>query len=663
MISLQQAAAALGGDINGERILCPGPGHSHVDRSLSVMFDPSAPGGFIVHSFAGDDPILCKDHVRDKCRLEPFKPAKPQFDEDQIAEQVRRIIGRAGASSPGPASKIVATYDYTDGKGALLYQVVRYEPKSFRQRRSDGNGAWIWNLDGVSRVPYRLQDLLQYPDGTVFVCEGEKDADRVASLGHCATTAASGKWTDDCVKPLAHRDVFNLEDNDDAGRKKAITTATLLRPVAKTIRIVRLPGLKEHGDVSDWLDADAANADKLVNVCLDALIWEPAAEQQHEQPEAETKSGAQKGRQQIEALESALASSYKMKAVKWIWPNRFAIGKLGIIAGLPDEGKGQILCYITARLTSKVDKQWPCGEGTALDGNVILLTAEDDPADTVVPRLAAAQANLDRVHIVKMVRNEKGGRRMFSLVSDLDLLRRKVLEVGNVIAVEIDPISAYLGHGKMDSFRTTEVRAVLGPLVDLAGELGIAIVAIMHFNKKMDVTNALLRISDSLAFGAAARHVYGVIDDAENKRKLFVRAKNNLSAAAKDRTMAYSFSACKVGNDEETGEEIWQPFVLWDGKYVDVTATQAMQAAAENRSPGAIDNAKNFLVEMLEDAPAKKTDIEEAAEAKMISERTLRRARELLKIEVKKEHKSGGAWFWRLPDRDHQWPWEEPKRP
>ena len=93
----------------------------------------------------------------------------------------------------------------------------------------------------------------------------------------------------------------------------------------------------------------------------------------------------------------------------------------------------------------------------------------------------------------------------------------------------IDPISAYLGVGKVDSFRTTDVRAVLAPVVELAGQLKVAIVGIMHFNKKIDVTNALLRISDSLTFGATARHVYAVVDDAENKRKLMVRAKNNLA--------------------------------------------------------------------------------------------------------------------------------------
>ena len=241
-------------------------------------------------------------------------------------------------------------------------------------------------------------------------------------------------------------------------------------------------------------------------------------------------------------LKSSRASTFEMSAIQWLWENRFALGKLGILAGLPDEGKGQVLCDMAARITRGMD--WPCGEGTAPEGNVVLLTAEDDPKDTVVPRLMAAGADLERIEIVQMV-HEAGKDRMFSLVNDLDLLRQKILDVGNVKMIQIDPISAYLGVKKMDSFRTTDVRAVLGPVTELASELMVSIIGIMHFNKKTDITDALLRISDSLAFGATARHVFAVVDDAENKRKLFVKGKNNL--APRDiKTLAYYFGTREV---------------------------------------------------------------------------------------------------------------------
>jgi hypothetical protein len=327
-------------------------------------------------------------------------------------------------------------------------------------------------------------------------------------------------------------------------------------------------------------------------------------------------------------LESARASTFEMSAIQWLWPNRFALGKLAILAGLPDEGKGQILCDMAARVTKS--DEWPCGEGRAPLGNVILLTAEDAPEDTVVPRLAAAGADLDRVFIIRMVR-DAGKDRMFSLITDRDLLRAKINEIGNVKMIQIDPISAYLGVKQMDSFRTTDVRAVLGPITDLASEL----------------MNALLRISDSLAFGATARHVYAVVDDAENQRKLLVKGKNNL-APRDTKALAYGFGAREVGKDKKTGEPICAPHIVWHLKHVDVSATEAMQAAAESRSPAARDIAKQFLLDLLADGPVPKTAIEEAAEANSIAERTLSRAKAELKIIARKDGPDGG-WTWRLP--------------
>jgi hypothetical protein len=348
-------------------------------------------------------------------------------------------------------------------------------------------------------------------------------------------------------------------------------------------------------------------------------------------------------------LKSMRASTFGMRAVQWIWPGRFAVGKLGLLVGLPDEGKGQILCYVAATITNGDD--WPCGEGRALKGRVILLTAEDDIADTVNPRLLAAGANLDEVEIIRMV-HEKGKDRMFNLVSDLDLLRRKVIEVGNVRMVLIDPVSAYLGVKKMDSFRTTDVRAVLGPVTDLAAEMQVGFLGVMHFNKKVDVTNALLRISDSMAFGATSRHAYAVVDDAENKHKLLVRAKNNL-APRDQKALAYDFGLREVGSDPQTKEEIWAPYVLWHPHHVDVTATEAMQAANESKSPAARDDAKKFLENFLADGPKPKTEIEEAADANCISGRTLRRAKSDLGIVAEKAGLREG-WIWRLPSAGKQ---------
>jgi hypothetical protein len=383
-------------------------------------------------------------------------------------------------------------------------------------------------------------------------------------------------------------------------------------------KLVEIVGKKTAKRVADWLDYDARS---------DPTDPPPGAA-------ANT------------VIHSLCAATVTMKAVTWLWPNRFAIGKLGLLVGLPDEGKGQVLADIAARVTCAAE--WPCGEGIAPLGNIIMLTAEDDPADTVVPRLAAAGADLKRIHFVNMV-SDAGKNRMFSLVTDLQRLRQKIAEIGGVVLILIDPISAYLGHGKVDSFRTTDVRAVLGPVVDLAGVCKLAIIAIMHFNKKVDITNALLRISDSLAFGATARHVYGVVGDAENKRKLVVRAKNNLASAdMADKALAYRFGLRQVGRDPETGQEIWAPHVIWESQYVDVTATEAMQAATSNKAPAARDEAKKFLKDELANGPKAVKKIEDAAEGNGISWRTVERAKRDLHVTARKGALDEG-WTWELP--------------
>ena len=272
-IELHTLARALGGVVSNSEVHCPGPNHSKKDRSLSVRPDANAPDGFVVHCFSPkDDPIRCRDYVREKLNLPAFKPNGRRRHTPGDALKAA-VMAAGGEQSRGGGGKIVAIYNYTDADGELLYQVLRLdEPKNFRQRRPDGNGGWIPKLE-ERRVLYRMPDLLKYPDGTIFFCEGEKDADRVAGLGHCATTVACGKLTDECVKALAGRDVIILEDNDDAGRAKALAAAQTLHGTAKTIRIVSLPDLPDKGDISDWLDADPRRAEKLVDVCFNVPIW------------------------------------------------------------------------------------------------------------------------------------------------------------------------------------------------------------------------------------------------------------------------------------------------------------------------------------------------------------------------------------------------------
>jgi Protein of unknown function (DUF3987)/Toprim-like len=166
--------------------------------------------------------------------------------------------GQPPAQDNRSARQILATYDYQDERGVLLYQIVRYEPKDFRPRRPDGAGGWITDLKGVRRVVYRLVELAE--KGRVVWVEGEKDVDRLGSLGIAATTSPSGasSWRDEYaeqIRAAGVEEVVIIPDHDAPGRTYAATVAAALQRREIRVRLLELPGVPEHGDVSDWLDA------------------------------------------------------------------------------------------------------------------------------------------------------------------------------------------------------------------------------------------------------------------------------------------------------------------------------------------------------------------------------------------------------------------------
>jgi Bifunctional DNA primase/polymerase, N-terminal/AAA domain len=175
--------------------------------------------------------------------------------------------------------------------------------------------------------------------------------------------------------------------------------------------------------------------------------------------------------------------------LQWLWQGRIALGKLSLIVGDPSVGKS----LLTAAMASIVSKGyvWPVDDIASPIGDVILLSAEDDPADTTKPRLEAAEADSKRVHTLQAIRElqEDGTQtqRMFSLKRDLNALEDMLATLPECKLVIVDPISAYLDD--TDSHRNAAVRGLLGPLAALASKYKIAIVAIDHLNKNSNESN------------------------------------------------------------------------------------------------------------------------------------------------------------------------------
>jgi len=221
-MSADSIARALKAHRSGAGWMAKCPAHNDNNPSLSIR---DADGKVLLHCHAGCGQREVIEALKGK-GLWAERPAKPR-------------------------RKIIATYDYTDEAGHLLYQVLRTEPKGFFQRRPDGEGGWI-NKKSKRQVLFHLREVVEAP--IVFVVEGEKDAETLRSQGFVATTNAGGAeapWLPEFSDALAGREVIVIPDNDKPGRDRAARIARALIGRVTRLVILELEGAK---DVTEWFD-------------------------------------------------------------------------------------------------------------------------------------------------------------------------------------------------------------------------------------------------------------------------------------------------------------------------------------------------------------------------------------------------------------------------
>ncbi|MDI1347248.1 MAG: AAA family ATPase [Pseudolabrys sp.] len=347
------------------------------------------------------------------------------------------------------------------------------------------------------------------------------------------------------------------------------------------------------------------------------------------------------------------ASDVQPQKIQWLWPNRFAVGKFSLIAGNPGLGKSQLTVHMAAQVT--VGGRWPNGEGQASYGSVIILSAEDDAADTLVPRLIAAGADISRVHIVEAIKEPKGTgslERQFNLADDVQSLCDAIDEIGDVKLVIIDPVTAYLGNGKsVDSHKNAEVRSALAPLQARAAKLGFAAVGVSHLNKGGG-SEALMRVLGSLAFVAAARVAFLVVNNTGNERALFIPMKNNIGV--KRPGLAFRVVSKTIADGIETST------IEWDHDEVTASADEALAAAAghegeKETGQSSVPEAMNFLRDVLTDGAVSAKEVQHRAKEAGITKATLRRAQKALDVKARHRGEGGasgrGEWIWEMPEQ------------
>lgn len=334
--------------------------------------------------------------------------------------------------------------------------------------------------------------------------------------------------------------------------------------------------------------------------------------------------------------------------VRWLWPGKVALGKLTLLAGDPGLGKSFVTLDLAARL-SRGDAMPDGSGGSPTPASTLLLSAEDDAGDTLVPRLRALGADLGRVLAVHgtSFSTDPGRVIPFDLARDLSHLATLLVAEPGARLIVIDPISAYTGN--TNNSRNAEVRAMLAPLSDLAARHGVAVLAVTHLNKGGggDGANrgnsALYRAMDSLAFTAAARTVLMVVaDPADRARRLLLPGKNNLGKD--DCGMAYRIVEDPAGDATIAWEE--EPVRLHVG---DVLGAPAGSGGAAGGDAGAcLDEAVVALQRLLRDGPRPIDDVKREMSALGVSDYAFRKARERLGVQYE-VRRGATCGLWTLP--------------
>src|SRR5579863_6427257 len=291
-------------------------------------------------------------------------------------------------------------------------------------------------------------------------------------------------------------------------------------------------------------------------------------------------------------------SDVEAKPVLWLWPDRIPKGKLTIFSGPPDCGKTTVLIDLICRFTTRRD--YPDGAANATEpGEVLMMISEDDVADTIKPRLIAAEADVSRVSYLRAVQirqRAKKQERALALDEDLALLEDELRKNPGIGLLTIDPVSSYLGRADLN--KEQELRRVLIPVRDVAERSGVTVIGLGHFNKRADV-NALGRVSGAVAMSGVPRAVW-TFGKSPTEDDVFLMQRGKLNVAARTTGLRYRFGVKEL----PTGTA---PLINWLGE--ETRSADEILDLERNPEGKRQDKAARFLAEYLADGAKPSTDI------------------------------------------------------
>lgn len=495
-----------------ERHGCRGRGKSwqcpaHEDRAPSLSIDQGDKGAI----------LECKAGCATKDVVSVLGLALPDLFDVPLNERRDR-------------PQVVAEYPYTDEQGEVLFVVRRIEPgydrerKTFRQYRPDGTAG----TKGIRRVLYRLPEVAAEAQagGTVFVCEGEKDADNLRTQAGVVATCnvmGAGKWSDTYTASLrGASEVVVIADRDEPGRRHAAAVAESVKRAGIPVRILEPAKGK---DVSDHLAAGLGYSE------LVTPEWHPTNprnEGASQDAGAGPNSGTSGTQKEEEApgrrLRITPLSSIRLRATYWTWQDRIPVSGLTLWAGREGIGKSTSAAWLVAQITRGTLP----GINHGKPRSVFYAASEDSWERTVAPRLVAAGADLERTFRIDVIQDDRPGiSAPLTLPADTSTLGKEMLryDVGLLV---VDPLVSAL-NGSIDTHRDREVRSALEPLGQIADQASAAVLGLVHFGKGAS-TDPLSLILGSRAFAATARAVICMARDPESEDGTVIlsQEKNNL---------------------------------------------------------------------------------------------------------------------------------------
>lgn len=572
-----------------------------------------------------------------------IKAMQAQREAEQVARQREAA---AEAARRWQDAKTCAGHPYLSGKGVQAHGA-----------RSDAAGGLLIPMRDTEGTLHSLQTITTdgekrfLPGGRVKGCYhaiGKPKDNKVILCEGFATGASAHEATGEAVaiaynagnlKPVAvalrekYPSLKIIVAADDDYRTEGNPGITKATEAAQAVGgCVAVPDFGAHrpDGATDFNDLHQLRGPEAVRACIEAAI-------------AETPEPVETGGASGSSVVLVNGADLTPEPVMWLWRFWLALGKLHILAGAPGQGKTTIALAFAAILTS--GGRWPCG-ARCEPGNVLIWSGEDDPADTLLPRLLAAGADRTRCYFVQGTR-VNGELVPFDPAAHMTALEETARAIGGVRLLIVDPVvSAVAG----DSHKNTEVRRALQPLVDLGARLGAAVLGISHFSKGGAGSDPASRVVGSIAFTAVARVVLVAAkvkgeDDESADRRILARGKSNIGPD--DGGYEYTIEQA------EPLPGIHASYVQW-GEGVEGTAREllhepeASASSEETENGGARRAAADFLRQVLADGLTPTKTVEAEAKAAGVSWASVRRAAEDLR--VVKRRGDGGLWYWKLPN-------------